>query len=151
MSSSPDLVSKTVQVRCSLEAAFRIWTEQIDSWWPKGHSRSGDPRTVVFFEAGAGGRFYERTSAGVEFDWGRIVEWSPPHYFAFYWYLGSDPERPSRVDVHFTEQKNGETRVEVMHRGPELIGELWSQRSNRFQTSWEHVLTAYVESCTKTG
>src|SRR5688572_20254869 len=94
-------VHKTILVRCGVETAFRVWTEQIDSWWPKNHSHSGQPETAVFLESQPGGRIYERTPAGVEHDWGQIIVWEPPHHFAYHWYLGSGPEQPTRVDVHF--------------------------------------------------
>jgi hypothetical protein len=50
--------------------AFEILTTRLSSWWPKGHSASGDPDTVVTLEPRLGGRIFERTSdgAGIDFD-----------------------------------------------------------------------------------
>jgi uncharacterized protein YndB with AHSA1/START domain len=142
-----DAVRKTVVVRCGVEAAFRTWTEQINAWWPKGHSRSGNPGTTVFMERRAGGRIYERTPEGVEHDWGEITAWDPPGHFAYHWYLGSGPGQPTLVDVHFVAQEKGGTRVEVSHRGPELIGDLWSRNASIYDASWENVLAAYGAAC----
>jgi hypothetical protein len=55
-SGSTDVVRKTIIVRCGVDTAFRIWTEQINAWWPKGHSRSGNLSTTVFLERHMGGR-----------------------------------------------------------------------------------------------
>jgi hypothetical protein len=140
---SKDVVSKTIIVRCDVENAFRIWTEQLNVWWPKGHSRSGDPNTTVILEGQSGGRLYERTSQGVEQDWGEVLVWEPPHHFAYHWYLGSGPTQPTRVDVYFSRHEAGSTRVDVTHRGPELIGELWLRNSARYDASWETVLATY--------
>jgi hypothetical protein len=138
-----DAVNKTIVVRCDVESAFRVWTEQLNAWWPKGHSRSGDPNTTVILERRAGGRLYERTPQGVEHEWGEVLVWEPPYRFAYHWYLGSGPTLPTRVDVHFSSEEAGSTRVGVTHRGPELIGELWLRNNARYDASWESVFAAY--------
>ena len=144
---SPDAIRKRVNVRCGVETAFRIWTEQIDAWWPKGHSRSGNPQTSVFVEHEVGGRIFERTPDGVEHDWGEVTLWEPPNRFAYRWYLGSSPERPTLVEVRFAAQERGGTLVEVSHRGPELVGEIWTRNSTRYSAAWESVLPAYIAAC----
>jgi hypothetical protein len=143
-------VQKIITVRCTMDVAFRTWTEQIDAWWPKTHSRSGNANTTVTLEQGAGGRLFERTADGVEHTWGQVVSWTPPQHFACDWYLGSGQERPSRVDVHFIAQADGHTRVEVIHRGPELIGELWSRNCHLYDQAWATVLTHYLAACAPT-
>jgi uncharacterized protein YndB with AHSA1/START domain len=141
-------VHKTVIVRCDVERAFRVWTEQIDLWWPKSHSRSGDPNTTVIFEAQIGGRLYERTSQGTEHDWGEITAWEPPHRLAYTWYLGSGPTKPTHVEVRFSSETPSSTRVDVTHRGPEWIGELWLRNSARYDASWNAVLEGYISFVT---
>src|SRR3954452_6295238 len=98
---APEAVVKTIVVRCAVSTAFRVWTEQIDTWWPKGHSRSGDPQTTVLLERHVGGRLLERTPAGVEHEWGRVTAWEPPRHFACSWYLGGGPHQPTQVEVYF--------------------------------------------------
>jgi hypothetical protein len=142
----PDAILKTIVVRCGVETAFRTWTEQVNAWWPKGHSRSGDPGTTVRLECQMGGRLYERTPEGVEHEWGKVIAWNPPSHFAYHWYLGSGVEQPTRVDVNFVSQDGG-TRVEVSHRGSEFIGELWSRNNARYDAAWEQVLPAYSAMC----
>ena len=141
---STNAVQKSIIVRCDLATAFRFWTEQIDLWWPKTHSRSGDPNTVVLLEPHLGGRLFERTSQGIEHDWGEVTAWEPPHHFAYHWYLGSDPTQPTHVDVRFSNHDSSSARVEITHRGPELIGELWFRNSARYDASWDVVLEAYA-------
>lgn len=145
---SPDAIQKTLIVRCDLERAFRAWTEQIDAWWPKGHSRSGDPRTTVILERRLGGRLYERTPDGVEHAWGQVIAWEAPRHFALHWYLGSGPDQPSRVEVRFSALASGDTRVDLVHQGPELIGQLWGRTSAVFDAAWAHVFAAYQAAFT---
>jgi uncharacterized protein YndB with AHSA1/START domain len=144
---SPEAVRKTVVVKCDINTAFRTWTEQIDAWWPKKHSRSGDPATTVGMERHADGRIYERTSEGVEYTWGKVIAWEPPRRFAYYWYLGSSPEQPTQVDVIFSAEEESATRVEVTHRGPEVVGEMWTRNVAQYDSSWDVVLSAYVTAC----
>lgn len=142
--SKPGAITKSVVIGCSVEAAFRAWTERIDLWWPKGHSRSGDPLTSVVLEGFVGGRLYERTPTGAVHEWGRVTAWAPPHHLTYHWFLGSGPQAPTRVDVRFYAEASDRTRVEVLHQGPELLGERWSHASAIFDTAWEHVLAAYA-------
>ena len=142
-SAPKDAIRKTIVVRCGVDTAFRTWTEQIDTWWPKGHSRSGNPHTTVVLERHVGGRIYERTPEGVEHEWGTIAVWDPPRHIAYHWYLGSGADQPTRVDVHFIADRDGHTRVELTHRGRELIGERWERTSAVFDAAWEAVLAAY--------
>jgi hypothetical protein len=76
-----------------------------------------------------------------------VEVWDPPHHFAYLWYLGSGPEQPTHVDVHFDPQEAGGTRVEISHRGPEFIGEKWSRNSIFYDAAWEVVLPTYAAGC----
>ncbi len=98
-------------------------------------------------ESGVGGRIFERTPEGVEHDWGKVTAWNPPRHFAYHWYLGSGPQQPTLVDVHFIAHENGSTRVDLSHQGPELIGALWSRNNSIYDAAWENVLPAYVAAC----
>ena len=60
----------TFDVACPPEHAFSMWTSRIGTWWPSDHTVAGDPDLEVILESGVGGRIYERTSEGVEHDWG---------------------------------------------------------------------------------
>ncbi|MCB0192398.1 MAG: SRPBCC domain-containing protein [Anaerolineae bacterium] len=136
-------VTKSITVAVNIERAFQVWTEQLHAWWPTSHSLSGDPHTQVFIESRVGGRFYERTTEGVEHQWGLVEVWEPPTYLTFSWYLGSGPKIPSKVEVSFLALDTKTTRVDLIHRGPELIGKLWWQRKHIFHASWDTILARY--------
>ncbi len=141
---SENAVTKSIIVELAVERVFWVWTEQIHAWWPASHSLSGDPQTQVFIEGKVGGRFYERASNGLEYDWGVVAVWEPPYRLAFQWYLGSSQALPTKVEVQFIPLDENKTRIEVVHRGPELVGELWWQRNEVFKASWDSVLTKFV-------
>ena len=143
----PNSVERSMTVRCSITTAFQVFSAQLNQWWPKSHSRSGDPNTTVMIEPWIGGRLYERTQAGVEYVWGQVIIWEPPLRLAYHWYLGSSSEQPSRVAISFTDLGNHQTRVDVFHRGPELIGAIWERNFSIYAASWDHILAAYTAVC----
>ncbi len=143
---SEAVVRKTVVVERDIAATFRIWTEQIYHWWPAGHSLSGDRQTQVLIEGYEGGRFYERTTNGVEHVWGHVLAWDPPHHLAHSWFLGSGSHLPTRVDVRFVTLGLARTQVEIEHRGPELIGDLWWANKLRYAGGWQKVFSDFRQS-----
>lgn len=146
-SNASAVVTKSIVIAREATAVFRIWTEQVHLWWPAGHSRSGDPHTKVMIEGWVGGRFYERTPNGDEYEWGRILMWEPPQRLVYTWYLGSSQELPTEVDVRFVPLSHHQTRIELEHRGVELIGDLWWQRVKIFNGAWDKILTVFQENC----
>lgn len=134
-------VKKSIIVERDVATTFRVWTEKIHLWWPIAtHSLSRDGQSQVMIEGRVNGRFYERASGGVEYDWGAVTIWEPPHRLSFTWYLGSGQQLPTRVDVEFIALGDNQTRVQLEHRGPELIGDLWWQRVQLFNDGWTAVL-----------
>lgn len=144
---SNEYVERAIVVPCTVARAFEFFTAELNRWWPRSHSRSGNADTTVTIEPWMGGRLYERTPQGVEQLWGQVIVWEPPHHLAYHWYLGSSSEQPSRVDVHFIDLGEGRTRVAVTHRGPELLGGLWFRNSAIYDANWGAVLPAYGAAC----
>ena len=143
------VITKSIIVRRNVETAFRIWTEKTDLWWPKDHIINRDPNTQIIIEGQVGGRFYERSPDGSEHDWGLVTIWEPPHRLVYTWNRGSSVERPTRVEVQFIALEQDQTRVEVQHRGPEYVGEVWYQTNATYKRAWEHVLPRYAATCDK--
>ena len=74
-----EAVTKQVWVPATPEAAFRRFTEELESWWPRGtHSVCGDQGVSVRFESGVGGRIVETHVDGTEHVWGTVEGWEPP-------------------------------------------------------------------------
>jgi uncharacterized protein YndB with AHSA1/START domain len=136
-------VVRRVEVGISPALAFALWHERLDAWWPKGHSRSGAAGTTVHLEPAVGGRFYERTLDGRELDWGRVEVWDPPRRIVHTWMLGSGEERPTTVEVTFTQAGPARTLVVVNHSPGRLAPETWEARSDRFVRGWSAVLEAF--------
>lgn len=89
----------------------------------------------------ASGRFWERARDGREVELGRVTTWEPPHRLMLDFFVGSDPDHPTRVEVTFLAEGDG-TRVTVLHGPGPDSADLYGQRAPRFERSWEAVLAA---------
>jgi len=115
-------VRKSITVRAGAERAFRVFTEGIDTWWPRGHHIGKVPARRFVMEGRAGGRCYTEQTDGTECDWGRVLVWEPPRRFVMAWQITADwqyePDlaRSSEVEISFTPQSDGTTLIDLEHR-----------------------------------
>ncbi|MBU6437702.1 MAG: SRPBCC domain-containing protein [Betaproteobacteria bacterium] len=120
--SPTDQVKVTVSVAVPPQAAFEVFTQEIDLWWKRGprfRTLQGE-RSMVCIEQRLGGRVFEAfKSGGFEsvFEIGRITVWQPPKQLVFTWRnsVFADGEE-TEVDVRFEPAQRG-TLVTVVHRG----------------------------------
>jgi hypothetical protein len=127
-----DPVHKTITVKASVERAFQVFTEGFDTWWPRTHHIGKAPLKKAIIEGHTGGRCYSEQTDGTECDWGRILVWEPPSRFVMAWqidYAGwayqPDLAKSSEVEVRFTPEPDGRTRVDLEHRHFERHGAGW--------------------------
>lgn len=136
----PPLVHELV-VAATPEHAFRTWVERTGTWWPKGHTVSGDPAAVVF-EPRPGGRIFERGPDGSEHEWGEVVRWEPPDRLEYLWHLFFPREEATRVAVAFVAEGGG-TRVRLEQTGWDALGERGVERRERTVLGWAAVTAGY--------
>ena len=122
-------VHKRVTVNADLEHAFKVFTDGFDTWWPRGHHIGKKPLQRAVIEPRAGGRCFGREADGVECQWGTVTAWEPPRRLAIAWHIAPnfqnvdlDPSKSSEVEVRFTPEPNGMTRVDLEHRHLERHG-----------------------------
>jgi uncharacterized protein YndB with AHSA1/START domain len=149
MTSASDLVVlKSVTVRCPAEEAFRVFSEGVATWWPlETHSVGERSAKTCVLEGRVGGRFFERQEDGGEELWGTVTAWEPPLRLAFTWHPGRAESTAQEVEVQFTPVDGG-TRVELVHRGWEKLGERAEEARNEYDSGWEFVLGHYVNVIT---
>lgn len=121
-------VRKSVTVRASQADAFRIFTTEMDSWWPRSHHIGKAPMKRVIIEPKAGGRCYSEQVDDTECDWGSVLAWEPPRRFVMAWQITPawqfepDLAKSSEVEVTFTALGDERTRVDLEHRHFERHG-----------------------------
>ena len=138
--SEKPVVRKTVTVDAPVETAFRIFTTEMERWWPfKGHSLSDDPAATAVFEGRPGGRWLERAPSGEEFLWGTVVTWEPPHRLVTRWHPGRGEETAQELEIRFIAEGD-RTRVELEHRGWEKLGDEMPEIVRSYERGWERIL-----------
>jgi uncharacterized protein YndB with AHSA1/START domain len=121
-------VRKSITVKTDVERAFRVFTAEFDSWWPRSHHTGKAPLKRAIIEGRAGGRCYTEHEDGSECDWGTVRAWEPPRRFVLLWHLDGnwtyqpDAAQASEVEVRFTPEPGGLTRVDLEHRHIERHG-----------------------------
>jgi uncharacterized protein YndB with AHSA1/START domain len=119
----------SVSVELPLEAAFARFVDDLNEWWPREYTWSGDALEQIGIELKEGGMCFERGPDGFRVDWGRVTELDPPTRLAFTWQVGPhrepvpDESRASEVEVTFVSDDEGRTRVSLEHRGFERHGD----------------------------
>jgi DNA-binding transcriptional ArsR family regulator len=156
MTAQPEIsVVRTVTVETPLSTAFRVFTEQ--RWWPVATHHLAEPAgEIVVLEPFVGGRWYERAADGTERDWGTVLVWEPPHRLVMTfqiapgWTYEPDPASASEIEVLFTAEAAGRTRVDFMHRRLERYGDEAERMRAVLDrpTGATAVLTAYAQAVT---
>jgi uncharacterized protein YndB with AHSA1/START domain len=140
------VIEKSVVVVAPAETAFRVFTEEIGSWWPlRTHAVDTDKSDAVVLEGRIGGRLFERTPDGDEHDWGTLVAWEPPSRVGYTWYPGRGAETAQEVEVRFTPEGDG-TRVDVRHWGWEKHPGALEETITSYNEGWDTVLARYEEA-----
>jgi uncharacterized protein YndB with AHSA1/START domain len=122
-------VRKSVRVRASAENAFRVFTAEMDSWWPRTHHIGSSPMKSIIIEPRVGGAIYTDQEDGTPCPWGSVLAWDPPHRLVIAWQISStweyepDLSKCSEVEILFTPADDGTTLVELEHRGIQRHGE----------------------------
>jgi uncharacterized protein YndB with AHSA1/START domain len=153
-------VRKTVTVKASAAHAFRVFTEGFDSWWPRTHHIGASPMTRAIVEGFAGGRCYNEQADHTECDWGRVLTWDPPHRLVIAWMISNewkfepDLAKASEVDVRFTQNPDGTTRVDLEHHYFTRHGAGWETHRNMVDTpdgGWYGLLLIFAKQAESTA
>lgn len=119
-------VKKRVMVAASVDRAFRVFTDGIDTWWPREHHIGASPMARFILEPRAGGRWYSVCEDGSECDTGKVLAWDPPRRVLLAWQITAewkyDPSFVTEVEVTFTPEGPRRTRVDLEHRDLDRFG-----------------------------
>jgi uncharacterized protein YndB with AHSA1/START domain len=115
-------VRKSIVVRATPAQAFDAFSARIDRWWPKSHGIGATPVRESVIEPFVGGRWYTRCEDGSDVTVGHVRAWEPGQRLVFSWEISADWKPDARVafasevEVTFTAEVGGQTRVDLQHR-----------------------------------
>jgi uncharacterized protein YndB with AHSA1/START domain len=130
------------EVECPPHHAFRVWTEHIGIWWPADHTVTGEAHVEVVLEPFVGGRIFERTRVGDEYEWGEVTAWDPPRRLAYLWHLRRDRTDATEVEIEFRDH-GANTLVAIIHKGWEKLGSDGVAWRDRNLGGWSTLLPYY--------
>jgi uncharacterized protein YndB with AHSA1/START domain len=136
----------SLELACSAEHAFKIWTSRIATWWPKEHRATTETNTEVILEPRLGGRLFERSRNGLEVQWGEITVWDPPSRLAYLWHIRRDRTDATEVEIRFVPVAQDAARVDIVHRGWERLGASGSDWRDRNLSGWNGVLPSFAQA-----
>ena len=115
-------VRKSITVNARPERAFHVFTQEFDAWWPRTHHIGKVAMKKAIIQGVVGGRCYTEQIDGTDCDWGTVLVWEPPHRVVLAWQIDGhwqyqpDLAKSSEVEVRFTPESDGSTRVDLEHR-----------------------------------
>jgi uncharacterized protein YndB with AHSA1/START domain len=145
-------VRKSVVVEASPSQAFSVFTAGIDRWWPKSHGIGATPITQSFIEPFVGGRWYTHHEDGSDVVIGHVRVWQPAERLIVSWEISAEwkpdarTEVSSEVEVRFTAEAGGRTRVDLEHRNFEHMGRAAGEKMRKdVDGGWPHLLDLYAQ------
>jgi uncharacterized protein YndB with AHSA1/START domain len=129
-------------VEAPIERAFKVFTEEMESWWDADHHLGDAPLAEMVVERRVGGRIFDRHTDGSECHWSRVLAYEPPTLFVFSWdintrwELETDLEKTSEVAVTFVAEGPDRTRVALEHRHLDRHGEGWEGMRDAVGQGW---------------
>ncbi|MEJ7728556.1 MAG: SRPBCC family protein [Polyangiaceae bacterium] len=149
----PSRVNKTLVVAAPQDIAWRVFTEQIGTWWPLAHYKIGSAKAVdAVVEPRVGGRWYERGEDGSDCSWGSVLVWEPPRRLVLTWDITADwkydPTLGTEIEVQFIPAGEGRTRVELEHRKLDRYGDRRDEMRRVFDTEgdWGRLLQMFAQA-----
>ena len=145
--------SSSIVVDSPIERAFAVFTEDMESWWPKDHHILQAPLARMVFEPRVGGEIYDVGTDGSECHWARVLAYEPPRRVVFswdislQWQIETDHEKTSEVEVRFVADGAARTRVELEHRHIDRHGEGWESMRDGVSSDggWKVGLSGFAQ------
>ena len=136
-----DPIRRTITVTCDQATAFRVFTDEMATWWPldtfsRSVDEGGAPVASVVFDHEGGGTIWEVRSDGGRASWGQVLAWEPPTRLIMAWKPHDRPVGPTEVEVVFTALDKDGTRVDLEHRGWERLGDLALEGRESYANGW---------------
>ena len=131
MTTTTTTAQASVIVDAPQERAFAVFTDGIDSWWPREHAVGEAELREMVLEPKVGGRAYGIGVDGSESDWGRVLAYDRPNRIVVSWDITLqwkhelNVAKTSEFEVRFIPESADRTRVELEHRHLERHGDGW--------------------------
>jgi uncharacterized protein YndB with AHSA1/START domain len=138
-------IRKELLVSTSQETAFRVFSQQMDAWWPRSHHVGKTPMVAMVLEPKAKGRWYSTHQGGEVCEVGRVESFEPHSRLLLIWQLDGEfkfnAELRTEVEVRFVAQGAEQTLVMFEHRDLERLGKSVDSMNN----GWGMILELFAK------
>src|ERR1700748_1297667 len=119
-------IKKDILVQASQETAFKVFTEQMDLWWPRTHHVGNCPMRELVLETKPSGRWFSKHEDDSEVTIGYVQTYQPFDLFVLAWQVNSDfkydPEVVTEIVIQFIPEGPKTTRVKLEHKDLHKLG-----------------------------
>jgi Activator of Hsp90 ATPase homolog 1-like protein len=133
-------IVKTIEVPCSQEKAFKVFVNEMGTWWPLDQRsmsmKSGKPAKSLRIEPRQGGKIVEIGHDDTEHLWGTIKSYDPYDSITLDFHMGLPAENASLVEVRFTALQQERTRVELTQSNWEAFGDMAEMLRGFYGSGW---------------
>lgn len=138
-------IKKEFTVAATQETAFKVFTEQMDMWWPRTHHIGSADMTEIVVEPYVNGRWYSKHADGSEANIGYVSTYRPYDLFVLIWQINGDfkcdPSLVTEVVTQFIPEGPKATRVRFEHKDLHKLGNGKSVES--MNQGWGMIMELY--------
>ncbi|MCR8557619.1 SRPBCC family protein [Mucilaginibacter sp. BJC16-A38] len=139
-------IKKELIVEASQATSFKVFTEQMDAWWPRTHHIGKSPMIELVLEPGINGRWYSRHEDGSEANIGHVLQWEPYGLVVLAWQINGefkfDPTLITEVEIQFIPEGPKKTIVKFEHKNMERLGS-GGKTFESMDEGWGQILELY--------
>lgn len=145
-------IVRTIEVPCDKEKAFRVFVEEMGSWWPLDKRamslKDGKSVKTLNVEPRLGGRIVEISEDDEEHHWGTFTSFEPHDAVDMDFHMGMPPDSASLVEVRFTALDDGRTQVQLTQSNWEAFGDMAEMLRGGYDSGWVIIFDqAYKSAC----
>jgi uncharacterized protein YndB with AHSA1/START domain len=138
-------INKDILVDASQETAFKVFTEQMDLWWPRTHHVGSCPMRELVLEAKPSGRWFSKHEDDSEVNIGYVQTYQPYDLFVLAWQVNADfkydPEVVTEIVIQFMPEGPKTTRVKLEHKDLQKLGS--GKTVESMDQGWGMILELY--------
>lgn len=139
-------IRKELFVAASQETCFTVFTQKMDTWWPRDHHVGQCPMREMVLESGKDGRWFTIHEDGSEVNVGFVLTWHPYDLLVLNWQIDAnfqyDPKVVTEVEVKFIAEGPNATRVLMEHKDLDCLGE-GGKAIESMDVGWSMILNLY--------
>lgn len=148
-------VTKKIIVQARPHAAFKSFVHNLNAWWPKEYTWSGDKLVEIRIDPRVNGLCTETGPFGFRCDWGRVTEFAENLRLTFTWQISPmripepNPGKASLVTVLFTESSHEVTNITLIHSNFDNHGHGAAGYAEAMDSEqgWPKILNAFKAYC----